>query len=167
MNIADYFQTLDESTDDTLQIVKGFSSAQLRFKKNDGWNILEVLEHIVIVERAGYSFLSKPSEYIAETSELFGKTKLYHLTVESRQHKIPAPERLMPKGEIHNVETFMKIFTDQRKQLKQDIETGKIVVDNKTQNHPIFGKMTISDWLHFIPFHTQRHVEQIKEMLML
>jgi hypothetical protein len=165
MDISDRLTLLDSNTADTLEFVKRFSSAQLSLKKQDGWTILEILEHIVIVEGGCYKLLTKSSENVAETPEIFGQEKLNKLLIERRERKVVAPEGLHPKGEIKDVASFEKTFLEQRNLFKQNINSNKIIVDNRTHKHPFLGEMTISDWVHFIPMHTKRHVEQIKDVL--
>lgn len=76
-----------------------------------------------------------------------------------------APEALLPKGEVTDVDAFKKRFQEQRKELKEDIENGKLIIDNRTRKHPRLGEMTVSDWLYFLISHTERHVEQIGELV--
>lgn len=165
MNITERLTLLDINTSETLKLAKGFTRAQLLLKKQGGWSIIEILEHIVIVEGGCYKLLTKNSESVAETVELFGHEKLNKLLIERRERKVQAPEGLHPKGAIKDVASFEQQFLLQRNFLKQNIDNKKIIVDKRTHKHPFLGDMTISDWLHFVPMHTQRHLEQIKDIL--
>ena len=41
----------------------------------------------------------------------------------------------------------------------------QLVIDNRVHKHPSLGEMTVSDWLWFMIRHTERHLEQVKEVI--
>ncbi|HVA98165.1 MAG TPA: DinB family protein [Bacteroidia bacterium] len=159
-----FLETLDNNSNTTLQLAKSCSEAQLLFKKNDNWSILQILEHICKTDKVVIDLIEKPSDKISETEEILGTKKLTKLVVEARAFKVKAPEILLPIGTISNVNDFEKLFLSQRNLLKKKIESGKIIIDNRIHKHPYLGEMTIIDWLNFIVNHTQRHLEQIKDL---
>ena len=165
MDLINYIRILDDNTNDTFQLAKSCSLDQMQISNDGRWNILQLLEHICIVDHVVYRILLKSSDKISETDEIMGDGKLKRLIVEKREYKVAAPESLHPKGDISDIVTFEKIFLQQRNLLKQDIETGKIIIDNRIHKHPLLGEMAISDWLNFIIHHTQRHLEQIKDLV--
>lgn len=87
------------------------------------------------------------------------------MVVGFRTNRLVSPEILRPKGNIADVATFEKMFVEQRELIKQDLRSGKIIVDHRVHKHPFLGDFTISDWLNFLIYHTQRHLEQIKDIL--
>jgi hypothetical protein len=165
MSDTDYISFLDNNTDETLSLAKSCSSVQLSLKKDGKWSIMEILEHIVIVDKICYLMLQRPADKVVESLDLFGREKLAKIMVVQRDRKVQAPEQLNPKGDIKDIMSFEKVFLEQRNMLKQAIETNKIMVDTRTHKHPFLGEMTIKDWLNFIPLHTKRHLEQIKDIL--
>lgn len=165
MNAINYFQDLNENTNDTLLLVKSCPPAILNNSNNDKWSVLQILEHICMTEKLICVLVSKPSDKEAETNELLGNDKIKKLVVEKREYKVMAPESLIPKGDIKDQEGFAQIFLQQRDKLKQDIQTGILIIDNRIHKHPMLGEMTIKDWLNFLIHHTQRHLEQIKDLL--
>lgn len=166
MDLSNYVKVLDNNSNDILQLAKSCSIAQLTFKQDNKWSILQILEHICIVDKICFSIISRPvSEKISETSEIYGSEKIKVDLVANRNRKIETPEILRPKDSLANVIAFDKIFSLQRGSIKNDLLSGKIIVDNKSHKHPFLGEMTIADWLYFIIHHTQRHIEQIKDQL--
>lgn len=165
MELTTYFQSLDDNTNDTLQLAKGCPPALLTDNINNKWSVLQILEHICMTEKLICVLVTKPSDKTSESNELIGNDKLQKLVVEKREQKVTAPESLYPKGEIKDLKGFEKIFLEQRNLLKQDIQTGKLTIDNRIHKHPMLGEMTINDWLNFLIHHTQRHLEQIKDIL--
>lgn len=165
MNIADYISILNSNTESVLQTVNNISAEQLSFSKDGRWSILQVLEHICITEYSVCRLLAKPSETISDADEIIGKEKMQRRVVGGRSYKLSAPERLLPKGEITDAAAFEKRFTEQREALKQDLLSGKIAVDNRVFKHLVIGDMTITDWLYFLVYHTERHADQVRDLV--
>ena len=165
MNIQEYFLKLDDNAAETLDAAMLFSQTQLQEKPEGKWSVLEILEHILLTEKLIHKIVQMPTDAKASTDELLSESKMQHLLIEKRAIKIEAPEFLHPKGNIKEVEDFKKAFLERRNLLKEQINNHQIVIDNRVQKHPTLGEMTITDWLHFMPLHTQRHVIQIKERL--
>ena len=107
--------------------------------------------------------MSKPSENESKTTEIVGRNKLETILVEQRNKKQQSPELLKPKGDFKNLTDFNSAFLTLRNTMKNGLSTGKIRFDNRIHNHFLLGEMTITDWLNFILFHTERHLKQIEE----
>ena len=166
MDIKDLISRLNDTTDDILQIAKTCSVEQLSFKEGESWSISEILEHLLITDRVVYEILSRPSSNMNPSAEIIGNEKMKKLMVDQRtQRRVVSPETFKPKGEMTDLNTFEKTFLVQRERLKNDLTTGKIVVDNRINRHPFLNEMTITDWLNFTVHHSQRHVDQIKDIL--
>lgn len=165
MNIQQYIAELDGQTNQIGDLLKGFGPKELTYVPEGKWGILAILEHILITERVVLGLIARPSEELSEYAELHGTEKMKRLMIDLRQRRVKAPETLAPKGRIKTCEEFEQEFREYRNTLKEDLLTAKIVVDNRIHKHPIIGAMTISDWLSFLVFHTQRHAEQIKDLV--
>lgn len=158
-----YIHKLDQNTHKLLEKVKEYSIEKLKEKRESEWSILEILEHIYFTDKVVYSLVSKPSEKESDAKELFGQKKLATILIDQRDKKIQSPDFLYPKGHFKNLSHFNSEFIDLRNSLKNDLITEKVKIDNRIQNHPLLGEMTITDWLNFILFHTERHLQQIHE----
>ncbi|PKB43624.1 DinB family protein [Cellulophaga sp. RHA19] len=158
-----YIKRLEENTSALLKTVKGYSVDKLTVKQGEEWSVLEILEHIYITDKVICGIVLKPSDKESITKELFGQNKLENILVHQREIKIKSPNILQPKGNFKNLSEFNSAFTHLRESLKEDIKAEKLIVDNRIHNHPFLGEMTITDWLNFILFHTERHLKQIEE----
>lgn len=165
MDNKEFIDRLNKTTNDILQTVKPCSPEQLHFKQEGRWNILEILEHICLTDKVIYTIISRPSIDTNPSTEIVGNDRMKKILVEQRDQRINAPEFLKPKGEIKDLNSFEKTFLAQRETFKNDISTGKIVVDNRVHKHPLLNEMTITDWLNLTIHHTQRHIEQIKDII--
>jgi hypothetical protein len=164
MVIEDYLKRLDAHTHSTLRFVEGIPNDYLSIKFDNKWGILEILEHIYLTEKLVLFIVSRATENSSNEAELVGDKKLERVILGLRNKKIDAPDRLKPRGELKNIDEFKDWFLSNRTSLKDGIVSGKIVIDNRIQKHPVFGDMTITDWLNFILHHTQRHLEQINDI---
>ena len=163
LKMEKYINKLNQNTKKLLESVEKYSIEKLNQKNDSTWSILEILEHIYITDKVIYSIISKPSEKESKTKELFGDNKLENILIDQRDKKIQSPDFLYPKGYFQNLSNFNSAFIDLRNSLKNDLVTEKIKIDNRIHNHPLLGEMTITDWLNFIIFHTERHIKQINE----
>lgn len=165
MEISEYINRLDKNTETVVSLAKSCTPDQLNKKPANDWSIAQVLEHICMTELSVCKRISKPSDKVNEAATIYGNQKMEKILVGYRDRKVLAPDFLEPKGKITTIEEFEKIFTAQRNRLKDDLSSGRLVIDNKVYLHPRLGEMTISDWLFFLIYHTQRHLEQIKDLL--
>lgn len=165
MNREGYIQNLQNNASEIFEVLDQCSSELLSKKEGAAWSIVEILEHIFLTERLVYVMLLRPSAKEAEQEEVIGQEKLQKLIVNLRARKLKAPDSLEPKGKIKTKEEFIKLFSEQRASLMQDVESDKIKISSASYVHPFLGEMTIRDWLHFIPLHSKRHLEQIKDLL--
>jgi len=166
MDLNAYFAQLDEHTAATVNLARSLPADQLDVKPDGRWSLLEILEHIGLTERMVMTFLGRPSEQYSDKAENLGRDKLHRATVERRlAFKVEAPEWLRPRGQVTDIATFEQVFTSQRQQFRENLANGTIPVDNRVYKHPVLGDLTVSDWLHFLICHTQRHLDQIRDRL--
>jgi len=144
--------------------VKDYSIETLIAKGGKGWSIFEILEHIHVTDKAIYHLLSTPSEKKSDSKEIVGAKKLEFYLVQGRnKRKVQSPNLLQPKGRFQDLAEFTTAFTSARNNIKSDLLSGKIIVDNRIHNHFIIGEMTITDWLYFVLYHAERHLKQIED----
>lgn len=165
MNISEYIQKLDHHAEELFSLLDSCKEEELRTKQEDHWSILEVCEHIYLTEKTVITLLFRSIEKKSDKSEIFGAEKLRKIIIQLRARKVSAPEFLKPKGLFQSLSEFKNEFTRHRDLLKQGLLNGKIVISNGVYPHPYLGEMTLRDWLHFIPTHTERHLYQISDLL--
>lgn len=165
MNLQDYIEILDENSSRTIKLAYSISDDALTLKLPGKWSPLEILEHIFLTDKIVLILLSRPSVNKHTSTHILGSEKLEKFLIDGRNHKVEAPEALHPKGLFPNLDAFEIAFLEQRKQLKLKLDSGEIIMDNRIHKHIRLGEMTISDWLYFIIHHTNRHLEQIQDML--
>ncbi|MFD2924999.1 DinB family protein [Halobacillus naozhouensis] len=153
---------LDQKRQEVLEFVKNISDDQATVKPGqESWSILEVLEHLYLMEQLVVYQIGKA---LKEGDEQQVSDKPVHHTPD-RSQKVPAPEAVQPKGEFHTIE-------DARKGLEKSREATMFLIHNKEEEilknrafpHPIFGDMNLVQWVEFIGWHELRHLDQMKEV---
>jgi uncharacterized damage-inducible protein DinB len=132
---------------------------------NQGWTILEILEHILLTEYSIYSMLLSANGTISEQQEIFGKERMEKALIDKRDRKAIAPEYLHPKGVLQDSADFRQQFISLRSKLQQAVQSAALEPYNRVFTHPRLGNLTIIDWLYFLIRHTQRHILQIQDII--
>ncbi|WP_226584788.1 DinB family protein [Halobacillus litoralis] len=130
-----------------------------RKPQKDQWSILEVLEHLYLMEQLIVYQINQAIKQgdVQQTTE-----KPIHRST-NRDYKVEAPEVVRPKGEFQSIEGAKQGLEKTREATlflihNKDEETLK----NRTFPHPAFGEMNLMQWIEFIGWHELRHLDQIK-----
>lgn len=167
-NIQDKFDSLNQKRAALLQHLGSLSSQVSSFKTGpDRWSIVEVIEHLVKVEKNLLKQLAKNVPVSA--LDLKSRTPEKHQTViKVMERDIPVDvpdERVEPHGRL-TFEALLKQWDDIRKKLLEmlaDINADN--KDNLVYRHPYGGPLDISETLHFIEVHFDNHLRQIDRIL--
>jgi hypothetical protein len=160
---------LAESSQGFLKAIEGLSPAQWTFKPApDRWSIQECAEHIVSVEQVVLSrviskALAGPREPLRR-GEVKVTDSFLLAALPDRDHKVQAPEMLLPKGRLATREAVLAAFEACRKPL--DVEVASSALDWRTRfgPHPLFGTLDLYQWVLLSAGHTARHTQQIDEV---
>lgn len=165
MDIDSYFIELDQLMEEFSQFLDSCKVEELNTPRGNAWSILEIAEHVLLTETIVMKLLKRVSKATSEKNEIYGKEKLQRLIVNLRAKKVQAPDSLHPKGRINSKYLFLHELRVMHEQLKENLHSNTIVIDNTIHKHPYLGEMTVRDWLYFIPAHGRRHLFQMKEQL--
>jgi hypothetical protein len=135
----------------------------------DRWSVAEVLEHLVMVERAVMKACARQlgaareSGLPAETET----TSIRHLLpperVASRERQLVAPEMLRPKG--IDAATAWADLERTRQQLRDFVMSADgLALGEVSFAHPSLGTLNLYQWLLFAAGHHARHADQIREI---
>lgn len=155
-------ERLDRIRQTLLKGIEGITDQELNDRTEGSWSISEVLEHLylteVVVAKQVAKSLREESQPAAE--------KPVHLTAQ-RGKQVAAPEVLIPKDEVRTLEEIIIKLENSRKALLYVIEHAKPEVDwtQKSAKHLAFGWLSLKQWIEFLGYHEQRHIQQIEEIL--
>jgi len=142
--------------------VSNLSRAQLEFRRAPGtWNILEVVEHLIVVGPIYWSDLQKAVQGPASASLRSSRDAdiLWYGIDRTNREPAIAPER--PKGELRDLAAGLATYRKQHAQLLKYVETTTDDLRNRTVERQ---GCDAYQWALLISTHEQRHILQIREI---
>ncbi|RLQ96082.1 DinB family protein [Falsibacillus albus] len=142
--------------------VSGLSDEQLNQKPSDDeWSIMQVLEHLYLMESA----VAKSITAQVEKGKINpAEDKPIHLTP-NRLTKVSAPSYVVPSVEPKSLEEMKGKLAASRELLNQAAAAGDpIIMEKKSFPHPVFGDLSLKQWVPFVGYHEKRHIHQIEEI---
>lgn len=146
----------------------GLTDAQWNFKAaDDKWSIAGVVEHLALTERALFGIAKKVAEGAVAAPEKIAGVKdnddkiLKSMT--DRTNKAKAPEMLQPTGKLGTGDSLTAKFRDARDVTLDFVRTTQIDLRSRVGDTSSGGRDG-AQWIYTISAHTERHVNQIKEI---
>ena len=155
----DIVEQLEETTNELLQLVSSFGEEEINslpFK--DSWTAAQVADHITKSNASMIRSLSEEGK-ISSRSIDEGVPKLKEIFLDFTS-KLQSPKFILPTRDTYSKEIVvadLKNSIEQIKKLSNTINLSEIV------NHRVFGEITKFEILHFVVYHTQRHIYQLKK----
>jgi hypothetical protein len=140
--------------------------ARERPPAHGGWSVANILEHLSVVEHRIARLLSSTIA-VAQTEGLAPETSvdplLPALVAErafDRSEKLMAPEALNPTG--LSAAAAWDALEKAGAEVHHAVLTGDgLALGTLTHPHPIFGPITVYEWIAFVGAHEGRHANQI------
>lgn len=159
---------LTHSRDEVLIALDGLSESQLNFKPDDEtWSLAEITEHLVITENGIFGMMEESLKTPADPSRR-GEVKMTDEQIlgfiEDRSTRVKTQQQMEPTGQFGDFEATLEMFKDRReKHLDYLKET-----DDDLRNHYAqlpFGTLDGLQVILFLSGHTDRHVQQMHELM--
>jgi hypothetical protein len=160
---------LKDTRSDIVKTVKGLSDAQLKFKAApDRWSVEDCLKHIAAAEMGLRQMLDNNLKQAA-TPEKRSEVKVADedliKMIENRTQKAQAPEQLRPENTpFKSADEALTSFKDNRDKLIDFVKNTNEDLRNHLYELP-FGKIDGYQMVLFISAHSNRHTQQIKEVM--
>lgn len=151
-----------------LDAVGSLTPAQWKFKPGpDRWSIAEIAEHIALSEDMLFQvvtekILKSPAD-ASKKSEVKDEEVLQ--IVADRSTKATAPERLQPTGRWPTKQAVMDHFKASRDRTIEYIQTTQDPLRRHFMQNRTAGMLDAYQWILVISAHSQRHIDQIKEVM--
>jgi len=158
---GELFDSLDAIASEVVALVSEFSETQInRIPFRGSWTAAQVAEHItrsnIGIERSlreeGTPTYRDPLENVAKLKEQFLNFDV----------KLQSPNFILPTRDIYQKEI---VIADLKRSIEKLRETSDVLNLAETISHPIFGEITRFELLHFVVYHTQRHIHQLRDIL--
>jgi hypothetical protein len=161
-----FIEDVQQQTKAFKDIIVAQNDNALLHKAEHEWSIADILEHVIIVEKSVMLTACRLKERNSNAKN-YGQDKLQRILIGLRNKPIIAPSNMQPKSIFNSKTEVIEAFTKQRNTFEDWLITGKIIVDDRTYEHPFLGVMTIEDWMYFIIQHADRHKLQILDRINL
>ncbi|SNS76252.1 DinB superfamily protein [Ekhidna lutea] len=159
---------LKETQSELLSTVKGLNDAQLNYKADEtSWSIAECMEHIAISEKniIGMVHVSlKEDADPSKRSEVAMDDQQILSLITSREQKVQTRKEFEPTNSFGGYDETVKAFKERRKSNMKFLKTSEEDLRNHYMQFP-FGLIDSYQGILFMSGHTQRHTDQIKEII--
>lgn len=153
------------------EAVDGVPIDRRRTKPNlDAWSVVDVLEHIAIVESSVAGLLKRKigegrdAGLGLETDISPVIDQRYVAKVCDRSYKIVTGEGTRPKSDLAP-EAAWEAAERAHETLRQVvIDVDGLALGEVSAPHPIFGPLNVYEWIAFVGSHESRHAAQIREI---
>jgi hypothetical protein len=126
------------------------------------WSIAQVCHHLYLVERAS----TKAIDIGLRTSDERTAEQKSLQFILDRTKKRKAPDIVEPGDGPYEVQQILRWLQDSRSKLTELINSleDKSILARKSFRHPVYGNLSLYQWVELLDLHEQRHIEQIKEL---
>jgi DinB superfamily len=142
--------------------LSGLSKAQLEFRRAPGtWNILEVLDHLVVVGPIYWDDLQRALKEAPggrDFSSMDANILWYGIDRTNREKAIPSE---IPTGRLRDLQAGLEAY---RKQHARLVEYAKTTKDDLRGHVVERQRCDAYQWALLISTHEQRHILQIREI---
>ena len=152
----------EDAREKLLAAVNGLTDKELNEKPaDDKWSIKEILEHLCLIE--GGIIKTIQSELLNGNPK-----EASHKPIESsldRSIKIKAPKFAQPSDDFKTLKELKIKLSATHDLLRNITDTTPLEqLEKRAYLHPVFGEMSLKQWIPFIGYHELRHIEQIEEV---
>lgn len=161
---------LGDASAGLLDMVELLTDAQWVYRPGpDRWTVGENVEHLTAVEHSVFSrvqeTLTQPEHPEWETAT-HGKADIIERVLLDRGETRAAPQRVRPTGSTGKVDG-VRAFREAREATATFVRETDAALKALTYDHhrPIYGTLSLYQWLLFLGFHNRRHNEQIAEVV--
>lgn len=160
INTDELFAVIDNTTSELMELISSFSEPQINELPFAGsWTAAQVADHITRSNLAIIRSLKKEGEDgTRDPDEGIEQLKNVFLNFET---KLQSPDFILPTQDIYQKQQVIDHLNRSIVQLR---ETGAHADPFQTIHHSIFGDVTKLELLHFVVYHTQRHIRQLKNI---
>ena len=156
----DIREQVEETTNELLKLVLSFREEEMNvipFK--DSWTVAQVAEHVTKSNISMIQSLSTQGKTSFRNADE-GAQKLKEIFLNFTS-KLQSPKFILPTRNTYSKEI---VVADLKNSIEQINGLSKRVNLSESVNHRVFGEITKFEILHFVVYHTQRHIHQLKNI---
>ena len=152
----------DQARKELLAQVELLSDEEINQKPAENrWSIKQLLQHLYLMEG---SVAKSIQQRLASDEQNITTDKPIQLTVD-RSTKVDAPDFVTPTDDfatLDELKTKLSATHAMLHDISENTTEDQLAV--KSNPHPVFGEMSLTQWIPFVGYHELRHIKQIKEV---
>lgn len=162
-NLKIILSDIDNSTNSFETFANTFTEEEFNHKLNkDVWCAGEVVEHVTLLESLILKVLKGDVEPTHRAID--EKTALVKSVFGNFERKLFAPDPIQPLSEKKEREELVQTFREQRDLLKEIAITDDLSKTCLSFVHRAFGEFTRLEWIYFNIYHSERHLQQLRNI---
>jgi hypothetical protein len=170
-SIADIYEVNERARTSLKDLASNISNEQADvLLDGEKWTIAQIVEHIAMVDEGTSKIcaklIRKAQEGGASAAEKLNVSDDFLIkSVEVRDLKIVAPERVQPTGSVSIGESLNRMDVNRQRWSELRSLFQEFDGDKAKFPHPFFGEISAVEWLIMAGGHEARHTEQIRKLL--
>jgi hypothetical protein len=129
-----------------------------------GWTPGQIAEHLLVIERRTIKVLSGPTEAPPAERSPDAQVEAMRTRLTDRINRIDAPPALVPTDITKEPQVLIGELNAARKEIIGLVDKQDMSLLLPEFPHRLFGVLTGTEWVKFTILHTNRHIEQLKEI---
>jgi len=167
MTLENRLQTFDDTRRRLLDEMEALDPALLVAKPVAGkWSMIEIIEHLVLAERAVFKGLPDPSRLVENRRDLGHRGRyllVMFILTSSIRVRVPSPA-MVPQGD-RGLAELRRLWDESQRWLRSCIaHLGPGAGRKAVFEHPIAGPLTVSQAVRMGQVHVDGHVRQIRRL---
>jgi len=160
INTEELFTSLDKTTSELIELISSFTETQINeIPAVASWTAAQVAEHVTKSNNGIINSLKKEGKLPGRAPDA-GVEQLKKTFLDFDK-KLQSPEFILPTQDIYQKKMVidnLEISIAQLKELGHNVNLLEMI------SHPIFGEITKLELLHFVVYHTRRHIHQLQNI---
>jgi 4-diphosphocytidyl-2C-methyl-D-erythritol kinase len=161
LQIATLINNIELVSDTLVQLLQLVDERHFNQKPGpDKWSIGQVADHIRLSNNSVAKALALKGKAVDRNpGERIGELKSVFLDF---QTKYQSPDFIVPTKDIYDPELLLKVLQESIQGIRERMYEDDL---DELIHHPAFSDISKFEILHFVLYHTQRHLRQIKEII--
>jgi hypothetical protein len=152
--------SLEKTSADLLSVLNAFTQQNINLIPfENSWTAAQVADHIILSNNSitkalllkGAAINRNPGERVEELKDVFLNFK----------RKLKSPDFIVPAQDIYEMGIVIEHLNQSFQKVKEVSTTANL---SEMINHTAFGDITKFEILHFVLYHTQRHIHQLEKI---
>lgn len=168
-SIESLFNDFEKVKGEFISLVSSFSPEQLTYKPTGGWNMLQVLEHVISSENGTLEYMKRKTrapwaEIEMAADEENQKSTQLNIALKSDK-RWKAPDVLPNPTGAQSLENMLVYWDNLRLYYFDFLETLDENYHNRLIfNHPFSGRLNLYQTIEFLSNHVLHHIHQLKRI---